>query len=1142
MIAMRKLLLLSVFSCFLLWTSGQRTYKTSSVLASGKWFKISVAEEGVYKMDVAFLNSLGITGNIPSAQIRIFGNGGGMLAEANGAKPLDDLEENSIWVQDGGDGTLNAQDYVLFYAQGPNHWLKDSANRRFIHQKNIYSDKAFYYLTVGGSGNGLRIPAQTGSFPATTTITSFDERYFHELDTVNFLSSGKEWFGEEFSNFPGRSSTRSFQLPLTDLFPQQATIVTNVAARSVNTLSTFNVDVNNQQIQQLSVPPIGTGIYDLFAHQVQQADNFILNSTTANVSINYNQGSFNSQGWLNWFELFCRRGLTIFQGKQLFFRDWISAGSGNGEFIISNAETSSQVWDVTDPLHPVKMNATLSSNQLRFSNNAQRLREYVCLSSNLLTPKAEGSVSNQNLHSTTEKDFLMITAPEFFPEAQRLAQFHQQKNNLRTALVTTDQVFNEFSSGIPDPTAIRDFVKMYYDKYRSTWSNSGKYLLLFGKASFDYKNRITNNTNKVPSYESVNSLDPLSTYTSDDFFGFLDDNEDINSSVVINQLDIGIGRIPAKTLEEARNFVDKVLDYHSPDAFGPWRNNLNFIADDEDNNLHLQDAETLTATVSSTAPLFNQQKIYLDAFHQENASSGGKYPQANTAINSNIYNGTLIWNYSGHGGPARLAEETVLDQQTVNNWNNRYRLPLFITATCDFAPYDNPLQNSLGENLLVRPKTGAIALMTTTRVVFAFSNRIINNNYLKFALEPDADGRYKTLGEAMMTGKNYTYQTFGDIINNRKFTLLGDPAMTLGFATNKVRITKINGKDINSQTDTLSATESVFMEGEVTDYLGNLLNNFRGTVYLSLFDKVQNITTLGNDPTSQPVSFQDQESILFKGKGSVQNGKFGFQFKIPKDINYQFGKGKISLYAQNGTEDGNGFSTNVIIGGISANASNDNQGPEIKAYLNDNKFVNGGIINPSPVLLLQLSDSSGINTGSSGIDHDIVATLDNDNNQYFVLNNFYEGELDNFQKGIVRFQLPQLSAGHHTLKIKAWDVLNNSNEYVLDFTVIDNAELKIAHVLNYPNPFTTKTFFWFEHNRPGTDLVIKVEIFTVSGKLIKTISQTINTSGNRSNEVEWNGRDEYGQKIGRGVYVYRLRVKTSDGKTANKWERLVILD
>jgi len=1140
MTAYRRLLLLSICCCFLLLLSAQRTYKTSSVLASGNWFKISVNDAGVYKMDLAFLNGLGITGNIPSTQIRLFGNGGRMLGEANNDKPIDDLEEIAIWVQDGGDGTLNGSDYILFFAQGADSWLKDSLNKKFIHQKNIYSDRAFYYLTIGG--NGLRISYQTAPISATTSVTSFDERYFHELDTVNFLSSGKEWFGEEFSSFPGRGLARTFQLPLTDLLPQPATIITNVVGRSINILSRFNVSINNQQIQQLSVPAIGTATYDLFAQQVQQSDNFILNGNNAAVTINYLQGSFNSQGWLNWFELFARRSLAVPAGKQLLFRDWASVGTGNFQFVLSNADVSTRVWEVTEAAEPVEMNKNFSTNQLSFINDTRRLREYVCFSTNFLLPKAEGRIGNQNLHNITEKDFFVVTSPEFLQQAQRLAQFHQQKNNLRTLVVTTDQVFNEFSGGIPDPTAIRDFIKMYYDRYKSRWSQTGKYLLLFGKGSFDYKNRITNNTNKVPAYESANSLDPLSTYTSDDFFGFLDDNEDINSNVVVNQLDIGIGRIPAKTADEAKNFVDKVLEYHSLEALGPWRNNLNFVADDEDNNLHLQDAETLTATVSSTAPIFNQQKIYLDAFHQESGSAGGRYPQANAVINSNIYDGTLLWNYSGHGGAPRLAEEVILDQQTVNNWSNRYRLPLFITATCDFAPYDNPVQNSLGENLVVRAKTGAIALMTTARVVFAFSNRIINNNYLSFALQPDANGKYRTLGEAMMVAKNYTYQTSADIVNNRKFALLGDPAMSLGFPTNKIKINKVNGKDVLTQPDTLRATESVFLEGEVSDNSGNIIGNFQGTAYLSLFDKPQSVSTLANDPTSQQVSFQKQESILFKGKASVRDGKFSFRFKIPKDINYQFGNGKMSLYAQNGVNDGNGFSNSVIIGGISTIASNDNIGPEIKAYLNDDKFVNGSITNPAPVLMIQLSDSSGINTGSSGIDHDIVATLDNDNNQYFVLNNFYETELDNFQKGSVRFQLPELSAGHHNLKIKAWDVLNNSSEYILDFTVVNNAELKIDHVLNYPNPFTTKTLFWFEHNQPGIDLNAKIEIFTIGGKLIKTISKTINTPGNRSNEIEWDGKDDYGQKIGRGIYVYRLRVKTLNGKTANKWERLVILD
>ena len=1137
MALIRRLLCKSFFLLFFLSASAQRTYKANSVLASGNWYRISVSGPGVYKIDLSLLNKLGISGNIPSNQLRLFGNGGGMLPEANSAKPFDDLQENAVMVEDGGDGVLNGSDYVLFYAEGPDHWEKDSLNRRFRHKKNLYSDKAFYFLTIGGSG--LRIPTQSSSPATATTVSSFDERYFHELDTVNFLSSGKEWFGEEFSDAPGRLLTRTFQLPVTDQLPDQSMLITSFASRSVKSGARFTVTTNNVPIQQVDIPAISTALYDVFARQAETGNNVALSQNAVSLTIKYTPGGVNSQGWLNWFEFFCRSPLKLDPGRQLSFRDWRSIGSGNAKFSLSTTENSAQVWDVTDPLHPVKMKVASSAGQAEFSASVQDLHEYIGFSSALLTPTAETAIANQNLHATTEKDLLIVTSPALMGEAQRIANFHSSAG-LRTLVVTTDQVFNEYSGGMPDPVAIRDFARMYYDRFRTTWAQSGKYLLLMGKGSFDYKNRMNNNTNLVPVYESSNSLDPLSTYTSDDFFGFLDETEDINATPLINQLDIGIGRIPAKNAEEAKNFVDKLFDYHAPASFGPWRNNLNFIADDEDLNLHLQDAESLAATTQNAAPVFNVQKIYLDAFRQEGGSAGGRYPAANAVINSNIYNGTLIWNFSGHGGPTRLAEEVVIDQQTVNSWNNRYRLPLFITATCDFAPYDNPILNSLGENLLVRPRTGAIALMTTSRVVFAFSNRILNNNYLKFALEPDALGRYRTLGEALTAGKNFTYQTSGDIINNRKFSLMGDPAMTLAFPQHKIKITAINGKDPDVVTDTLGATEDVIIDGEVRNNSGSLLNDFTGTVYLSVFDKVRNISTLGNDPTSPPTVFQDQENALFRGKASAQAGKFSFRFRMPKDINYQYGNGRISLYAQDGIRDGNGFSTAFIVGGIASSTTADNEGPKISAYLNDEKFVNGTMSNSNPVLIVKLSDSSGINTGS-GVGHDIVATLDKDNSQYFVLNNFFESDVDNYRKGSLRFQLPTLAPGPHCLEIKAWDVLNNSNVYSLQFTVVNNEQLKIDHVYNYPNPFSTHTSFWFEHNYPGSELLVRVEVYTLSGRLIKRISETINTPGNRSSEVGWDGRDEFGQKIGRGVYVYHLSVRTITGKSADKWERLVLL-
>jgi hypothetical protein len=417
----------------------------------------------------------------------------------------------------------------------------------------------------------------------------------------------------------------------------------------------------------------------------------------------------------------------------------------------------------------------------------------------------------------------------------------------------------------------------------------------------------------------------------------------------------------------------------------------------------------------------------------------------------------------------------------------------------------------------------------------------MNNNYLQTALLPDSNKRFKTLGEAVMAAKNFTYTTGGDITNNRKFSLLGDPAMTLGFPRLKIKPILVNGRNIAAQQDTLSATEMINIEGEVTDNNENRITDFNGIVFLTLFDKPQTITTLGNDATSLPVSFQSQTEALFKGKVSATNGKFSFRFRLPKDLNYQYGRGKMSFYGHDGLRDGNGFSNDVSIGGIASDSVRDNEGPAIKAYLNDERFVNGSITNSNPVLIVKLSDSSGINTGTSGIDHNIAATLDNDNNKYYELNDYYETDLDSYQQGTLRFQLPELSPGHHTLKIKAWDVLNNSSEYILEFTVVNDEEIIIEHVLNYPNPFTTKTTFWFEHNKPGVELKVSVAIFTITGKLIKTLRQTIITDGNRSMDIEWNGRDEYGDRIARGVYLYRLTVQTPDGKQANKLQRLVMI-
>lgn len=1136
-----RLGLLAAFTLlFCLSSHSQRTYADHSVLASGNWYRMGVSQPGIYKIDLALLARLGVnTASLPSASIKLYGNGGKMLPESNKAFRYDDLVENAIWIEDGGDGVLNGSDYILFYSNGPDQWIADTLTKSFQYQKNLFTGQAYYYLTIGT--NGKRILTQSNPPLPNISVNSFHGRFHYEKDSFNFLSSGRQWFGEEFSNLPGQTLSKTFTVPVPNISAQSAQLIVSAVARSFGTSSRLGVNINGQGILDLDIPPVANSSLDLFAQSRQQTAVFNTNSSSLSVQFNYSQGSFGSQAWLDWFEIHSRNNLDMGGLDQLLFRDWNSvAQNSKVRFQISRSSINTQLWDVSDPLNPLRMAGNLNGAQLEFVNDASTLHEYIAFNPvNFLVPEAFGKVNNQDLHGQAAVQMLLITDPSLLPQAQRLAQYHLQREGLTTLVTTAEQVYNEFSSGVPDPTAIRDFVKMFYDRAGTDSTRRPKYLLLFGDASFDYRDRFGLHGNLVPAYESVNSLDPLATYTSDDFMGYLDDEDDINNSIT-PLLDIGIGRIPAATLAEATAIVDKILAYQSPASLGPWRNEFTFVADDEDNNLHLQDAEIITGSVSSTTSLFDIDKIYLDAFQQEGGAGGSRYPEVNNAINSRMFNGNLIWNYSGHGGYKRLAEEVVLDQDIINQFNNAGKLPLFITATCDVAPYDNPLVSSIGENLLLRPKTGAIALMTTTRLVFAFSNRVMNKNYLDIALKRRADGTYLSLGEAVKQAKNYTYTFSGDVVNNRKFTLLGDPALTIAFPVQQVATTSINARPVGAIPDTLKAMDSYTITGEVKDAGGNLVSNFNGTVYPVVFDKPKQQTTLGNDPGSSPVNFSLQSNVIFRGKAQVQGGKFSFRFVVPRDIDYRVGNGRISYYTDNGVMDGNGVLTNIIVGGTGT-GNGDVTGPEIKGYLNDEKFVNGSLTNPSPVLIVKLSDSSGINILGNGIGHDLVAILDNEESKPFILNDAYQADIDDYRKGTVRFQLPLLEPGQHTLRIKAWDVMNNSTEKLLEFRVEQTENLVLDHVLNYPNPFTTNTSFWFEHNHPGEELQVFIQVYTVSGKLVKTLRETIFSTGNRSSEVNWNGRDEYGDRLGRGVYIYRLKVRTANGKSAEKWEKLYIL-
>jgi hypothetical protein len=1126
-------------------SNSSRSFGSTSVLSTGDWYKIGTSKNGIHKLTYQSMKNMGLdVENIDPRTIRIFGNGAGMLPMLNSDFRNDDIQENAIYVAGESDGKFDSEDYILFYGQEQVTWNYDAA-AGFTHKVNEYSDTTFYFITIGGTGKRITQRPSSSQSP-NVTVTSYDERFEHEVDALNLLKSGRQWFGEAFDN---QNSDITWAVSVPNLITSDS-IKVNAAAisRTITSPGTLKLNLNGSQIgNSINVAATSSGVSYNLANTGFLSGAGFSSSNLVTVSLHFASADPAGSGQLDYFEMSCRSGLSfVTTGSQFQFRDTRSLGTGNvGQFIISNASSSARVWDVTDPLNIEEQQFGLSNSQLSFNYPTDILREYVTFSGNYYTPVYFGKVANQNLHALPQAEFIIVTNPLFLPQANALADFHRNHDNLSTHVVTTEQVFNEFSSGSQDVCAIRDLMKMFYS--RGTSTDMPKYLLLFGDASYDNKHRLTGNTNFVTSYQSISSLNLTTSYISDDFFGLLDDNEGIWDPSSSNELlDISVGRLPVKTTAEAQALVNKIISYSSSSAggnnvFGDWRNNITFVADDQDQNTHFNQAEVLSNNVRNNYPVYNVDKIYLDAYNQESTPGGQRFPDARDAIVKKLERGTLLMSYIGHGGEGGWAHERVLEVSDINGWTNNKRLAAVLTATCEFTRVDDPSRTSAGELVILNPNGGGVCLFSTSRLAYSGSNYSLATKFFTHVFQP-VNGQMPTCGEVF----EETKVDYNDRYT-RNFLLIGDPAMRLAYPEHDVVTTSINTHPVSSSADTLAALSKVTIRGEVRDKAGNKLSTFNGVVYPTVFDKSVTYRTLGNDPNSSdggndwPAPFVLQKNILYKGKATVANGDFTFTFIVPKDIAYQYGYGKLSYYADNGTIDANGYYSNVVIGGTNPSAETDNTGPQVKLYMNDEKFVFGGMTDPNPSLYGVVSDANGINTVGNGIGHDITSTLDDDNSQITVLNEYYEADIDSFQSGKVKYPFKDLPEGRHTLKLKVWDVYNNSSEARTEFVVASSAELALDHVLNYPNPFTTHTKFMFEHNHPYSQLRAQIQIFTVSGKLVKTLDRLIDTEGYRSDEIEWNGLDDYGDRIGRGVYLYKVRIMTNEGESAEKFEKLVIL-
>ncbi len=1114
------------------------TLSAQSVLESGDWFKFSIEKNGVYKISFDQLKKIGINpGNIDPLKIRIFGNAGGMLAQANNAPRPVDLTELAIDVTGADDGKFDKQDYILFYAEGADQIAFNPTKDLFYYQNNLYSDHNFYFLTIGAD-NGKRIQLSE-NLPATSSIVNqFDDYAYHEVNTYNDQQSGREWFGETF----GATTDLVLKFPAKGIAPgSPIKIVSDVMGQSQQS-SSFKLFLNDVQVAEQFVLPIPNSRYGIKGQQKRDTVSFNESDVTASLrdeqEIRYQfvKAGGVAKGYLNYVLLNYKRVLNLYD-NQTIFTSGASVTNTSSTFEIGAAKEDMSIWDISDQSNIKSQSFDLVDGRAQFTNTTEVLKTYVAFTPQVTAPEFVSKIPNQNLHGLSTPNLIIVAHPDFVDEAKRLAEHRQSFSNWSVHVVTTEQIYHEYASGRQDVTAIRDFAR---DLHRKT-PDVLKALLLFGKGSYDYKDVIPDNTNFVPTYESRNSLHPLQTYSSDDFFTFLEDNEGdwFESPAQNHTLDIGVGRLPVVNKEQAKDVVDKIIAYDSDKkSFGYWRKEIVFVADDGNGDdgfttLHQSQADNLSLTIQSLQPAIDSRKIFMGTYPKTLRANGEIAPKMSDDIIRAFDRGALIINYTGHGSERAWADEDVLNDNLIDKLENK-RYPFLITATCEFGRNDNPQVPSTAELCVTKKDAAAIGLVTTARPVNASTNFELNHAFYEALLQRDGNG-YFSLGEVFRMTKNNS--TSG--VSNRNFTLLADPSLTLALPSNIVHVTSAKTA---SGSDTLKALSKVVVKGQIETAGGEMLSGFNGIVEATLFDKESDFVTQGRN--SQPFKFKEWHTSLFRGKASVINGEFEFEFILPKNISYAIEEGKLSLYASDltNTADANGYSQAFKIGGSETNQTADATPPSIELFMGDSTFLNGGITSPDTYLVGKLSDASGINISNYGIGNSLLGILDIDG-ETFILNDYYTAETDDYTTGWIRYPLKNLTPGKHTITVKAWDTYNNPAESKIDFIVTDGQSIVIESFGNYPNPFIEKSTLFFTHNSTGDDLEAHLFIYTPAGKLLKSLEIPIQDSEYRVNLYEMNNSENVDKKLPAGLYLARLIVRSlTNGSKNEQVTKLIILN
>lgn len=1121
--------------CFSLSVKAGERYTDNSVLSKGNWMKIQIEQDGIYKLTYSELKKMGF--DDPS-KVAVYGYGGWPLEEDFTKPYVDDLPAVPV---------LRKDDYILFYGRGTTKWEAQIRNENFTHTNNPYSVYGYYFLTDGAE---VKVPEQI-KYDKTTSerIETFDDYLLHEKELVSINLSGRRLFEklsqstQTFNDFGNPETLGIVEgeiyvdcrfVPLTTTSEAQGEITLSFAGNKL---------YNGNTSLQSGTYTKGKDMELAQKYEYKAGDHL-------SVKLEYKKSQQPStDGYVDYIRLNVKRQLKTYNEPYTFFRSFKSRNHIS-RFVIEGANSACMVMDITDPANCKIIETELTGSTMSFTiPESNSLREFVLIRTDRTdfpVPVSIGAVECRNLHGWSNKDMIIISPSTLRKEAERLKEAHETQDGLRVEVVTPEEIYNEFSSGTPDATAYRRFMKMLYDKAASK-EDRPKYLLLFGDGAYD--NRfVTESWSKMSdkerenfllTFQSENSLDEKS-YVTDDYFGFLDDASN-EKSVESCPVDIGIGRFPIRSVSDARKMVNKVIRYMNNEELGIWKSETCFVADDggnadKDKNMHMEQADAAAKTVERQASDILAGRLFFDNYVKD-FSSSNPYEAVTSQMNKKLREGLSLINYTGHGNTTSWSDEKVLTQQIIDKFSYS-KLPLWITATCDFCRFD-ALATSAGESIFLNEKSGGIALYTTVRVAYADTNEIINRHFLESLFTQDANGQYPVLGDVVKeTKRKHTGP------RNLNFTFIGDPAIKLNLPTYKIRISTINGKDVALDTPNFRAYDEVVVEGEILSQDNLSVDNFNGKLDVKVMDSKISITTRNNFRNESAFKYEDYKNLVYKGSTQVQNGKFSFSFYVPGNISYSGKTGKMILYASDSEQkiEAKGNFTNYKVQGTSDDPLDDHEGPEIvKLYLNDSTFVSGDKVNTTPFFYARLWDQTGVDITEGGVGHDVMLMIDNKPFTSYNLNSYYDNIFGRKGEGEVRFGIPQLSAGMHEAVFKVWDVMGNPTTYTFRFEVDESLKPFITNIVATPTPAKGNVEFHLTHNRPESQMKVGIMVYDIAGRLHWKHEETGSSELFKDYVIDWDLRNNSGSHVRPGVYIYRAAISTNNSKEATEAKKMIIL-